>query len=269
VNPFVARGQYLANSVLGCVGCHTPMGGSPFSGTDCFVKNGTQCLSSANLTDHATGIKNFTDQQLKDAITTGLDPDGGGKYLFARMPYYQFANLSSNDLNALIAYLRTIPGVDHTVTPATAPYDVKPTTPEWASTPLSALPASGAGAGPNNGKYLAALTCLTCHTPDATGTTPKMLDASKAFQGSKIVTTTINGTSTMVETSNLTPDTTGIQAYNATQVATAITTAKDRNGKTICGMRALANMTTSDATDIGSYLLAIPAVSNTITMTCP
>jgi hypothetical protein len=33
-------------------------------------------------------------------------------------------------------------------------------------------------------------------------------------------------------------------------------------------MRALANMTTSDATDIGTYLLAIPAVANTITMTC-
>jgi len=185
------------------------------------------------------------------------------------MPYYQFANLNANDLNAIVAYLRSLAGVDHTVTPATAPYDVKPTAPEWASTPLSALPASGAGAGPSNGKYLAALTCLVCHTPDATAGTPKMLDVSKAFQGGKIVTTTINGTSTMVETSNLTPDATGIQAYNATQVATAITTAKDRTGKTICGMRALANMTTSDATDIGTYLLAIPAVSNTITMTCP
>jgi len=245
------------------------MGGSPFSGADCFVKSGTQCLSSANLTNHETGIKNFTDQQIKDAITMGLDPDGGGKFLFARMPYYQFANLSANDLTAIVAYLRSLPGVDHTVTPATAPYDVPPTAAEWASTPLSALPASGAAAGPTNGKYLAALTCLVCHTADASGTTPKMLDAAKAFQGGKVVSTMINGTATMVETSNLTPDTTGIQAYNASQVATAVTMAKDRTGKAICGMRALANMTTSDATDIGTYLLAIPAVSNTITMTCP
>jgi len=185
------------------------------------------------------------------------------------MPYYQFANLSASDLSALVAYLRSLPGVDHTVSPATAPYDVKPTTAEWVSTPLSALPASGAGAGPTNGKYLAALTCLTCHTPDASSATPKMLDAAKAFQGGKVVTTTINTVSTMIETSNLTPDATGIQAYNASQVATAITTAKDRTGKSICGMRALANMTASDATDIGTYLLAIPAVSNTITMTCP
>jgi len=62
---------------------------------------------------------------------------------------------------------------------------------------------------------------------------------------------------------------TGYRRYSASQVATAITTAKDRTGKSICGMRALANMTASDATDIGTYLLAIPAVSNTITMTCP
>ena len=44
---------------------------------------------------------------------------------------------------------------------------------------------------------------------------------------------------------------------------------KDKNAKSICGMRALANMTISDATDIGTYLLSIPAVANTITMVCP
>ena len=56
--------------------------------------------------------------------------------------------------------------------------------------------------------------------------------------------------------------------WNVSQVAAAITTGKDKNGATICGMRALANMTNSDATDIGTYLLSIPAVANTITMTC-
>ena len=86
---------------------------------------------------------------------------------------------------------------------------------------------------------------------------------------SKIVSVTINGTATMVETSNLTPDATGIQSYNVSQVAAAIMTGKDCTGTTICGMRALPNMTASDAADIGSYLLSIPPVSNTITMTCP
>ena len=72
----------------------------------------------------------------------------------------------------------------------------------------------------------------------------------------------------MVQTSNLTPDATGLMTWNVSQVAAAITTAKDKNGTAICGMRSLANMTASDAIDIGTYLLSIPAVANTITMTC-
>ena len=57
------------------------------------------------------------------------------------------------------------------------------------------------------------------------------------------------------------PDATGLMTWNVSQVATAITTAKDKNNVAICGMRALANMTASDAIDIGTYLLSIPAVT--------
>ena len=241
----------------------------PLSGTDCFVKSGTQCLSSANLTNDVTGLKNFTDQQIKDAFTKGMAPEASGKYLFAKMPYYQFTNLSNDDASAIVAYLRTIPAVSHAVQAATAPYDVRPTAPEWAAVAPADLPAASPVAGPSNGKYLATLVCVNCHTVDATAVTPQMLDATKAFQGGKIVTTTIGGTATMVQTSNLTPDASGLMSWNVSQVAAAITTAKDKNAKSICGMRALANMTISDATDIGTYLLSIPAVANTITMVCP
>jgi len=264
----VARGEYLVKSVLGCVGCHTPSGGASLSGSDCFVNSGGSCLSSANLTNDASGLLNLTDQQIKDAFMLGKDPRSPGKYLFSNMPYYQFANLTSADADAIVAYLRTVPGVSHTVQAATAPFDVQPSTPDWAPVDPATLPAAGAAAGPANGKYLATLTCVTCHTVNATGS-PTHIDATKAFQGGKTVNATVNGTAKTVQTSNLTPDATGLMTWNATQVAAAITTAKDKNGVAICGMRALANMTTSDATDIGSYLLAIPAVSNTITMTCP
>ena len=121
---------------------------------------------------------------------------------------------------------------------------------------------------PPNGKYLATLACATCHTVTVSSANPLHIDATKAFQGGKVVNTTVGGVPKSVQTSNLTPDATGIMGYNATQVATAITTAKDKNSATICGMRALANMTTSDATDIGTYLLGIPPVANAITATC-
>ena len=291
------RGQYLVNSVLGCQGCHTPQGGAQLSGVDCFVKtapattgtagaggNGTAgagggnggaggagvtpCLSSANLTNDATGLKNLTDQKIKDAFTKGMDPDATGKFLFATMPYYQFGNLSSDDADAIVAYLRTVPGVSHTVQANTAPYDVQPSAPEWAAVDPTALPAAGSATGAANGKYLATLACATCHTVTVSSANPLHIDATKAFQGGKLVNTTVSGTAKTVETSNLTPDATGIMGWTAAQVATAITTDKDNTGATICGMRALANMTTSDATDIGTYLLGIPPVANAITMTC-
>ena len=125
----------------------------------------------------------------------------------------------------------------------------------------------GRGPGPANGKYLATLACATCHTVNATGT-PTHIDATKAFQGGKIVNATVNGTSKMVQSANLTPDATGLMTWNVSQIAAAITTAKDKNGVALCGMRALTNMSTSDAIDIGTYLLGIPAVANTRTMTC-
>ena len=256
------------NSVLGCAGCHTPQGGALLSGTDCFVKSGaTGCLSSANLTNDPSGLMNFTDQQIKDAFRKGIDPADSTKFLFANMPYYQFGPLTDTDANAIVAYLRSVPGVSHTVQAPTAPFDVQPAAAEWAAVDPTALPSAGSAAGPANGKYLATLACATCHTANATGT-PTHIDAAKAFQGGKIVTTTVSGASKMVQTSNLTPDATGLMTWNVSQVAAAITTAKDKNGTAICGMRSLANMTASDAIDIGTYLLSIPAVANTITMTC-
>ena len=268
VSPVVARGEYLVKNVLGCVGCHTPTGGSLLSGTDCFVKSGTSCLSSANLTNDDSGLKKFTDQQLKDAFTKGKDPEDQTKYLFATMPYYQYANLTDDDANAIVAFLRTVPGVVHEVQANTTPYDVQPTAPENAAVSPADLPAASPASGPTNGKYLATLACVTCHTVDAAGATPKHIDATKAFQGGKIVNATVAGVAKSVQTSNLTPDATGLMTWNASQVAATITTGKDKNGATICGMRALANMTTSDATDIGTYLLSIPAVANAITMMC-
>jgi cytochrome c551/c552 len=291
------RGQYLVTSVLGCAGCHTPQGGAQLSGVDCFVKtapsttgvagaggNGAAgaaggnggaggagvapCLSSANLTNDTTGLKNLTDQQIKDAFTKGMDPDATGKFLFATMPYYQFGTLTSADADAIVAYLRTVPAVSHTVQANTPPYDVQPSSPEWAAVDPTALPAAGSATGAANGKYLATLACATCHTVTVSSANPLHIDATKAFQGGKLVNTTVNGTAKTVQSSNLTPDATGIMGWTATQVATAITTAKDNTGATICGMRALGSMTTSDATDIGTYLLGIPAVANTITMTC-
>jgi hypothetical protein len=321
------RGQYLVKNVLGCSGCHTPQlaaGGADNSkflaGVACFAKDsGGGCLNSANLTSDATGLKNLTDQQIKDAFTTGIYPlsgDAGTQYLFAQMPYYQFAFLNSADADAIVAFLRTVAAVPTPTTTAadSGTFATRPTAPQWTTPSLAALPSpptpdggtdagadaaateggtdGAATASESNGKYLAALLCSTCHTVNTGTTSPLQIDPTKAFEGGKLTTVTVTvpadgGTdaaadggsdageagatmseSKQIESANLTPDTTGLAGWTAPQIDTAITTAKDNMGRSICGMRALSGLTASDTMDIANYLQAIPPVMNTIAPTC-
>ncbi|HVR00645.1 MAG TPA: c-type cytochrome [Polyangia bacterium] len=225
------RGQYLVNNVLGCSGCHTPQkagGGGPdltkfLSGVECFAKDTAGlCLNSANLTNDATGLMKLSDQQIKDAFTMGVFPgaaDAGTQYLFANMPYYQFANLSSDDASAIVAYLRTVTAVAHMAPANGGMFATRPTSAQWTPVTLAALPSpaaaatdggadgggdagtdaaateagtdGGTSASVSNGKYLAALVCSTCHTVNTSATAPFQLDATKAYQGGKEFTTTI------------------------------------------------------------------------------
>jgi mono/diheme cytochrome c family protein len=286
-----ARGEYLVKNVLGCVNCHTPRlaGGGGLdnskllSGSECFSKDSDGgCLNSANLTNDSTGLKDLTDQQIKDAITKGIDPetgaDGGMQYLFAQMPYYQFANLSADDADAIVAYLRTVPAVEHEAA-NTGSFATQPAAPEWAPVALQDFPAAaavdGASAGTSNGRYLAALACATCHTVNTAAQSPLQLDVTKAFLGGKKYNTTIAGadggsTTKQIQSSNLTPDSTALKDWTAAQIVTAIKSGKDEAGRTICSpMRPFPGMSTEDATDIANYLLGLPPVANPdITETC-
>jgi mono/diheme cytochrome c family protein len=305
------RGQYLVG-ILGCSGCHTPAatdaGSTPFAGRDCFAGSaaGPDCLSSANLTNDPSGIKNLSDQQVIDAFTTGVAPeklDGGAQYLFANMPYYQFTALKSDDAKDIVAYLRALTPVSHTVHANTGKYATRPTAAEWSSVSYADLPNAtapaatdgGADAGDGgadagtpadltNGKYLAALACVTCHTVNTAATAPFALDEAKAYQGGKKANTTVtvpadggtdggDGGTTMItkeiQSANLTPDTTGLATWTVDQIVTAIRMGKDEAGRTICSpMRPFPSMTAADAKDIASYLKGIPAKVNAITETC-
>lgn len=284
-----ARGEYLVRNVLGCVSCHTPRVGGTLdnskllSGVECFAKDTDGgCLNSANLTNDSTGLKDLSDEQIKNAIIKGIapedGPDGGMQFLFAQMPYYQFADLSDDDASAIVAYLRTVPAISHQAA-NTGSFVKQPSMAEWAPVALKDLPSAtamdGGSASATNGKYLASLACATCHTLNTAATSPLQLDASKAFQGGKKFTTTIAGadggsTSKDIQSLNLTPDSTGIKGWTPGQIVTAIKSGKDDGGRTLCSpMRTLPGITDQDATDIANYLLGLPPVANpNITMTC-
>jgi hypothetical protein len=299
LTPEQTRGKYLVG-VLGCTGCH----GADLSGKDKLFHDNTTNgdLSSANLTNDPTGIKDDTDQAIVDAITKGIDPDkfdGGTAYLFASpgMPWYKFSTLKAADAMDIVAYLRSVPPVAHSVAAPTGVFATPLTSPPWTGLtlgqfPLNPVVADGGvvdgGASLSNGLYFASLLCVDCHTVQTGTTAPLMYDMSKLFQGGKTVsvslTVPIDGgadggdagadaatttTKTFsVETANLTPDSTGLASYTAAQIATSVTAAKDKMGRAICGMRSNAAVAASDAMDIANYLQSIPAVVNNTGLTC-
>ena len=112
----IVYGAYLAGPLGHCIECHTPLtpagpdfehlgaGGNSFYGPwDVSV--------SRNITPHPeAGIGSWSDEQIKRAITEGIRADGAP--LLPPMPFPYYANMSEADLDALVAYLRSIPPLD-------------------------------------------------------------------------------------------------------------------------------------------------------------
>jgi len=106
------RGFYLA-TIGHCMECHSPMGpkGRDFSrlGAGGFELKGPWGVSvSRNITsDKEKGLGNWTDDEIKRAITQGVSRDGSK--LKPPMGYPFYAKMTGADLDAMVAYLRTVP----------------------------------------------------------------------------------------------------------------------------------------------------------------
>lgn len=108
----LAYGRYLAGPLGHCMECHSAPkadgsgdleGGLGAGG---MVFHGPWGESTAtNLTPTALG--KWTDDEIKRVITTGKRPDG--KQLKPPMGMAYYANMSAADLDALVAYLRSLP----------------------------------------------------------------------------------------------------------------------------------------------------------------
>ncbi len=172
----LARGEYLVEHVSDCVGCH-----SDHLNTFGFpVKPGTNgiggyifdeklgfpgVVAAQNITpDPETGLGKWSDGEILRAVREGVDRNGDA--LFPMMPYQHLRSLSDEDAKSIVAYLRTLPAVKHSV-PG-----------KHLSFPLNFIvkfipkPVDGVVAQPDpkdslaHGKYLATIGgCYECHTP--------------------------------------------------------------------------------------------------------
>jgi mono/diheme cytochrome c family protein len=280
------RGQYIVEAVVGCSDCHTPRNadGSPnmakfLSGVDCFIDvdgpTDGGCLSSRNLTNHETGLKNRSDAEIKDMFMNGKRPNG--QFLNNVMPYYTLHNLKADDADAIVAYLRTVPGVDHTVRPNDPPF----ANPPAASNPINPadIPNASdagleAGADLENGKYLAQFACMECHTKHTAPGTADPLVMSKVFGGDEAFPAAALGLPTppfpeTIYSANITHDATGLAGWTVGDQLRVVQHGKDRNDGGVCPpmpvgpLGAFGKLTDKDALDIESYIHGVPNVVST------
>jgi mono/diheme cytochrome c family protein len=123
----VERGGYLVNSIMACGNCHTPRDadGKPIadralSGGGLTLTTPAFVATASNITpDVETGIGGWSDAEIKQALLTGMRPDHGrlaGVPLAAVMPANFYKALLPDDLDAIIAYLRTVKPIRNEIT---------------------------------------------------------------------------------------------------------------------------------------------------------
>lgn len=270
----IERGKYIAG-IAGCTDCHTnyspeylvdPMKLTPaqiktlaFDGKDAVDKNKYMAggrffdlgpggkVYTANLTpDVETGIGGWTDEQIKVAIRTGQRPSG--RMLVPVMPYRSFNAMADADLDAVVAYLRTLPAVKNKVPE-----------PTFSTEGFQPLPFTQGIVAPSatdktaHGEYLLKTItgCTDCHTPLDPANGAPMMD--KYLAGGQPYV----GPWGTVYGGNITPDAeTGIGNWTEQEIKVAFLTGVNKDGRRLILMPwfAYSGLSTEDADALAYYL---------------
>jgi mono/diheme cytochrome c family protein len=268
-NDLIARGQYIFATAGGCA-CHTVPRGEFNAGGRAFpIPFGT--VYSTNITrDPETGLGKWTDQQIRDALLKGRRPDGSK--LIPVMPYEAYSGMAQKDVDALIAYLRTLKAVTKpTPTLKTlAPFVRSVGIPLYlkAFARFTSSPNEAPKAGIERGRYLVehVSLCGDCHTPrNVLGVPNRTL---------YLAGTTAKDSALGVEVPNITPDnSTGIGDWKREEIAELIRTGVKPDFDNAQGLMAeviqgaphgYKDMKKEDALAIADYLKSIPPISNKI-----
>lgn len=159
----LAHGAHILK-LTGCAGCHGQnLHGSlirPYPWFPIWAPNLTRSLQTLN------------DEQFARAIRFGVHPDGTSLWV---MPSADYMYMSDADLSAMIAYIHSLPAAGKTTPPpefketarlAVLRGDLAPSALDMTDTE------SSLDLGPRyqGGRYLARISCATCHQLDLAGT---------------------------------------------------------------------------------------------------
>jgi cytochrome c553 len=106
----IERGRHIA-ATRGCVDCH----GQDLAGAKVIDDPAMGRLYGSNLTRGAGGLPaGYSDADFVRAIRHGVAADGRGLFL---MPSGDYAHFTENDMNDLVAYVKSVPPVDRPSVP--------------------------------------------------------------------------------------------------------------------------------------------------------
>jgi len=262
----VARGEYLVLRVLGCQGCHSernldmygypPKADRVLAGGMIFRAIGDHAISP-NITPFALG--DWTDQQLLDAITKGIRPDG--RVLAPEMPYEVYGTLSRESLHDMIAYLRSIDPIAAGPYPAEFPTDHEPFEPQFGTV---VDPGEGADEVSRGAYLVKAANCNGCHAGVGEGVDGKFLAGGREF---------VFPGRGLIRAANLTPDSaTGMGAWTRESLLARFKamrgseTQRVQKGSpnTVMHWWQYAYWNEPDLSALQAYLSSIPPVANRV-----
>lgn len=265
----IARGKYIFGATGGC-GCHTEPGKPPkppnSGGRKYEGPFGT--VYATNITpDAKTGVGSWTDEQIITAIRLGRRPNG--ERLVPVHPYTVFNGMAAEDLQALVAYMRTLPAVNRPNRPRKlVPLFESVALPAWLAafasreTPPAKAPTTGVG----RGEYLVRAVghCGECHTPRT---------MTQATDNSRFLAGTAKGPEGEAMP-NITPDPdTGIGKWSEEEIADYLGSGNRPDGDVAGGLMAeviegttagYKDMSKADRLAIARYLKTIPPIKNKI-----
>lgn len=183
----IARGEYLARAG-NCMPCHTQQGGPAFAGGRA-IDTPFGAIHAPNLTpDEATGIGRWSAGEFWRAMHNGRSRDG--RLLYPAFPYTSYTHVTRADSDAIFAYLRSLPAVEHPNRPHALrfPFNTQLALAAWRALffrPGALVDQPGQSAQWNRGAYLVLGLghCAACHTPRNALGAPR---ADAAFRGGLI-----------------------------------------------------------------------------------
>ena len=270
------HGKYLVYSVVNCVDCHSQLDTSKFSAP---IVSGTEGGGGVafhellpadipgkmwvpNITPYA--LKDWSDDEIARAIVRGVNKKGDT--LFPLMPYHGLSRMAKEDVEAVIAYLRTL----------------KPIEKSYPARQLF-IPAAAFGPLPDvdykkntrpdttdkvkYGEYLATIAhCTDCHTPMSKEKMPMMDKYLSGGQHFKLPTFEVT-------VSNITPDSaTGLGTWTEamflakfrTNSSSQMLSSNPGKNNTIMPWSFYGTMKENDLKAIYAYLRTVKPIKNKV-----